>query len=545
MAKELVEGGDTPWCGCELLRWPAGDRDVIDDLREIRYSGTVSCSLLYDACKGGNLEVVRWVMSSFRDVGTAAWEFPMPFRAAVRWGRLDVVKWLNSSTGSVPACLEMLRYNADDCSLANFVASQSLEVVKFCTELFCGYEPNENRDEILEKFIEYCPIGCDVDEGCQWIKDKFSLTKEHCPSLSLISSFKNAKGFKWLINTFSLKPIQEELRCACTDIADQELTEWLITNFSDSVGPVETDTLISACGNKKDSVSVLQVLISNLRTPLKEEEMTQCLVASLSRSNTSIAEWLEKKFHVMDHVNSVPRLTDETFTKVCSSPNGSGIGGIQWFISNCAVTNISERTVIDAIRFFSTEKKILPMLLLLKTFEVSIVSDNDKANMVHIIVSRGNLPQAKQIVSRVSFSSENVAQGLSQGGRKSGKVVKWFIQQFHLNESQVKRNDNRLLFKLIDGNKTSCAEWLIRKFHIGAMTDMHGIDASVSLVCTWKMLLRVFPEMTLSFAKRYLWEYATAFHLHLKASRKMLGLTDADLVAEDDFSYLWTNAWIP
>ncbi|KAH3745581.1 hypothetical protein Pelo_13030 [Pelomyxa schiedti] len=545
MAKELVEGGDTPWCGCELLRWPAGDRDVIDDLREMRCIKSQPYNLLYDACKGGNLDVVKWVMSAFRGLGTEPWEFPMPFRAAVRWGHLDVVKWLSSYTCAVPACSEILANCVKGCYLAHFVASQSLEVVKFCTELFRGSEPPEHGQIMLEQLIECCPGEFQVEESCQWIKEQFSET--HHPGLRSIFDSKNAKGSKWLINSFSLKPTQEDLDCACIEIADQELTEWFITNFSDSIGPVEPHTLISACRNKKDSVLVLESLLSKMRAPLKAEAITRCLIMCLRQSNTSVAEWLEKKFHVMDHVNSVPRLTDEIFSDVHLLMS-EATGGIQWLLSNCTVTNISEKSVVDAIHHFIQQKAPGALLILLNIFDVSILSEKDKTDVVNAIASRGSVSQAKQIVSLVRFSSENVAQGLSHNDVNSGKVVKWFIQQFHLNENQVKRNDNRLLHRLIEYNKTSCSEWLIRRFHVTlkefeTMLDVHGIDSSTSLVGTWKMLLRVYPEMTLSFVKQHLWDFVIASHLHIKASTKRLGLTDADLDADEDSS-LWTHVWI-
>ncbi|KAH3756354.1 hypothetical protein Pelo_11849 [Pelomyxa schiedti] len=538
IAKELVESGGAHWSGCSLLRWPVNDPDLIDDIREIRSSESVPYSLLYDACKGGHLEVVKWVMSKF-GVGAEPWEFPLPFRAAVRCGHIDLVKWLASSTCAVTACNELLRHRSDIPYCHQFVSSSSLQLVRFCTELFYG-QAQTYGNTILKDFIQSSPsTGFEFEEGCQWIKERFSLSSVNLECIT------NAKGLRWWINAFSIKPTQDTLRWVAQHIADEELVEWLILCFPDSVGTVEPSTFIWVCGNKRDSVAVLQCLLTKMTLRITEYDKRQCLSKALSHNNTSVAHWLNNKFHVMDLVNANSWETAGIFSDILCYSNGGGIGGIQWFLENCSVRNISEETVGQAVHCILRQGYMELALLLMKTFGSAYVPSSDREHAISQLLFRSDVSQARQISWHLNFSSFNVSLALSSSVR-SGKVVKWLIQRFHLDEEQVTKNNNQLLGELITYNKKSCAEWLINKFHvtlhqIGIMTDPIYPQTIRSQVGTWKMLMRLFPEMTASFAKEHMMKFVVASDLHVKASKKMLGITDTDVEAED----VCTDAWMP
>ncbi|KAH3714189.1 hypothetical protein Pelo_19303 [Pelomyxa schiedti] len=224
MAKELVEGGgeSTPWSGCRLLRWPVNDPDVLDDIRAIQchHLGS-SQSVLYDACRGGHLEVVKWVVSKFHGGGDgmASWEIPMPFRVALRWGRMSVVKWLACSTGVVRACRKMARLRICGCDLGHFISSPNLEVLKFCTDLFCG-------DDMIP------PANVCSTEGCEWIKKRFRLDPPDD------QYFATAGGTKWAIKSFHLQPTLDDLNFVCADLADQQLVQWMMTKHVQTGGSV-------------------------------------------------------------------------------------------------------------------------------------------------------------------------------------------------------------------------------------------------------------------------------------------------------------------
>ncbi|KAH3758637.1 hypothetical protein Pelo_9548 [Pelomyxa schiedti] len=352
MARELVgrSAVDSPSSGCCLLKWPSDDPDLIDDIREMSQSESMPHSVLYHACKGGNLEIVKWVMSNFSGVGTEHWELPIPFRAAVRMGHLDVVKWMTSTTDVVSACVKMIDQNViGGCDIDEFIASPSLEVMKFCTGLFCG-----GRQEmalrflyrLVDNFLLYTASYSGEDkeslfaEGWLWMKERFSVNSTHLNTAVLS---KNGTAFKWCIENLLLTPRQYHLCSLCTGVADENLVEWLIANYAGTLGPVAPDTFIRACGNKDDSVSLVSYLLMNMappQLPLKPEQHVECLVKSLANNNTAVADWLEKTFHVMDHLRGSPTVAGQTFSKACTSRDCDGVGGVQWFLSHCAVSHI-------------------------------------------------------------------------------------------------------------------------------------------------------------------------------------------------------------
>ncbi|KAH3765791.1 hypothetical protein Pelo_2326 [Pelomyxa schiedti] len=535
MAKELVsQSFDNSWNYRTLLRWPGKDTDMIDDIREIRAGPQVPHSLLYDACKGGHLDVVKWVTSTFDGVGTELWELPMPFRAAVRGGHIDVVKWLASNTRVVSACRQITEWDFDRCSLSTFIASPSLDVVKFCTELFWADVRGGTAELLMAEFIEYCSSG-ELEEGCQWIKERYSMTSP--PNLNCTLG---TRGFKWVTNSFSVQPTQLNLHFACTENPDAEFIEWITTNFPNSARIVPPSTFIWACQNQKDSVPVLEVLLTKTSSPLKEDDILECLVDAVSNNNTSVAAWLEKKFHVMDRINATPSLTDKTFTKICSNSESRGTSGIQWFLSNCTVTNIGKNAVCTAILGKLGRSQAAFALLLMDTFSITEWKWIGTASS---ILFPHELSKVMQIVAHVSFSPKQITQGFPHYVH-SGKVVRWFIQNYHLNEQQVKMNNNKLLSALIANNKKSCAEWIIRTFHVtlkelSVMDHNHETETTFVRVGTWKMLMRVFPEMTASFVHSNLWLFAVASPLHIMASQRILGIGRVDVNAKE----LWSGSW--
>ncbi|KAH3714212.1 hypothetical protein Pelo_19280 [Pelomyxa schiedti] len=48
----------------------------------------------------------------------------------------------------------------------------------------------------------------------------------------------------------------------------------------------------------------------------------------------------------------------------------------------------------------------------------------------------------------------------------SSKEVKWVIQKFNLQYSQIKANHNCLFFNLLSGRKNRCVQWLLNRFDI-------------------------------------------------------------------------------
>ncbi|KAH3743652.1 Ankyrin repeat protein [Pelomyxa schiedti] len=520
MAQELVDNSSSEWKRGSF-QWPANDPDVLDSLNDQK--GKMP-SLLHGTCNRGNLDAVKWVISTFgAALSKSGWDLVQPFQIAVQQGHVDVVKWLGSSTGAVAACLAEFKNSELGFGVNYFSASPSLEVMKCCTEWFRVSQ--DSASIFLDLFFVFrSTTGKNTDDfeaSCQWIKDTLSI--EMAPSLYNITS---TEALRWVISNFpSEPPTSNTLTRACCTIADVELVEWLLANYP-SVGPITPETFVKTCENRKDSVLVLKFLLQT--TPpgfLTPENHKQCLEHALSFNNVTIAEWLERTFHVMDYVNSIPSLVDSCFRFICAE-NNSGVGGIEWFLSHLTIHSINEKSVHKAVGNCFTQFKAQKALFLLKAFNIPICPKN-KGAALNWIVSHATLSEAKHLVSLGEFSSQDIMEGLRLFRFcHSGKVVKWLIQQFNLD-----RQARALLLCLVRSNKRNSAKWLISKFHVTleecvAMTS----TACASEVATWKMLLDVYPEITDSFAKDHLREWVVASPHHLKVTMKKLGLKRDDIL---------------
>ncbi|KAH3758554.1 hypothetical protein Pelo_9644 [Pelomyxa schiedti] len=510
MAQELVQhrGGDAPpsssgdttattttsccWKGVPLS-WPADDPDVMDEIRDA--TGMTTPSLLWDACRGGHVEAVKWVMSTFVGVGSEPWELVEPFHGAVRGGHSDVLKWLASNTDAVAACRTAARM--ERWSVGDFFQTPSLEVVKLCVGWLCGEErdPIEGED-ILSSFIMHSSSSCggkEVEEGCKWIKESFSVTT----APNLLDCINNEEALQWVIKSFNITA-ENDLWYLLKYSKSVKLLLWLPTLINIYNNP---NTFIEeACCNPQDSVSVVEALFSAVLprpSTLPIQQLQEFLKHSLDHGNTHISDWLENTFHVMGGVNADHSVAVSMFPKI------SSFGGIQWFVSHATRETLhilsESSAVTEALKNNILSGLCSSLLLLLDTFKIS-VPPQIRPVVVEQVVSTGNISQAKQILMfHGNFSSDEVAEGLTDSGHhvRSGKVVKWLIKKFHLDEEQVRLHDNHLLKDLLWKQKTNCAEWLIHKFnftldevyscHCGAAFRSHDVPENVedatSCVC--------------------------------------------------------------
>ncbi|KAH3760795.1 hypothetical protein Pelo_7360 [Pelomyxa schiedti] len=533
MAQEFIQSsGCGSWRGIPLS-WPTTDPDLMDEIKDA--TSMITESLLWDACRGGHVEAVKWVMSTF-GVGSEGWELVEPFKAAVRGGHAAVLKWLASTTDAVAACrtaLQMRRKPNDA-----FFGTPSFEVVKLCTEWLCGGERNSwFGEEVLLSFIRYSSSGCDdsgVEEGCQWIKD--SLPVRTPPNLR--DCIDNLMAFKWVVKPFHVTPTKDNVYYALRRSNSMELLLWLLTfcnsnstatldddGDGDGVDCTPAGMFIGACANELiDCEPVVRALWQQKTAQpltLTTQQLHECLSYSLGHAHIDIADWLENTFHVMGGVNADPDMTREILS------NTNSFQGVQWFVSKAtAVRNFSASEVHEALANKLQCSCCRTSLFLLGIFNIPI-PPHLRPVAVEQVISIGNLSQAKQLLtSHGMFSSEDVAEGLlaNKYGVQSGKVVKWLINEFNLNGKQVRANDNRLLRDLLWAGKTNRAEWLIHKFNV-TLEEITSVveqlpwnspEHTLSLR-TWKMILRVFPNIDV---KEHLMQIAMSSPLHIQATIK-------------------------
>ncbi|KAH3765756.1 hypothetical protein Pelo_2383 [Pelomyxa schiedti] len=526
LAQELFESGDAPWRG-GALRWPVyGRREIAEEIREV--PGTVTThSLLFEACRGGHLEAVKWVISTF-GVDKDGMGLVVPFIVAVLKGHSDVVKWLASSTCAVTACIRSRSSGPieEPPTAGELFFSTSLEVMKLCADWFHyeDYGHPEFKETDIYAFLK-SPFN-KIKECCDWLKEKSLLSIDLSP---LDQSHLDSETVRWWVRNFPDPREMGLLLERCCHLSDPNLLEWSLKQFPTIGALITPETFIKACGNEKDSVSVLLFLLPKVTPPpLTNNQLRECLVKALGSNNTSVADWLEAEFHVMDSVNAMPGAAGGAFSNICHDIN-CGVRGLQWFLSHATLHNVSEHVVQSQVSFFlfPCRTSLHLVLLLLKSFNIQLSSETKRA-ACQLIFSKANISQAKQLVASGDLSEADFLEALAHSHCyvKSGKVVKWVLQHFHLNEQQVKAKCNYLLALVILVNKTSCAEWIIHEFNVtlsevAEMNVSWGHNEVESRF--WKMILRVFPQITASFAKKYMLNWATATPLAVKITIKTLG----------------------
>ncbi|KAH3732834.1 hypothetical protein Pelo_16343 [Pelomyxa schiedti] len=395
VAQELVDGKSSCF---RSLRWTPNAPDMLYYIREL----SANCkSLLFEACEGGSLETVKWVMSKFR-VGTEDWELIRPFQCAVRRGHVDTVKWLASTTGVVAACQRSC--TVKNLQKTDFILSSNVEVVRMCTTWFPGKRKDVLTREILCSFMESASQKNDTDfqAGCEWIMPKLLVEQAGHLLLHLTSP----RGVKWLM---SKDPGLTPSMCTFK-IADKELLRWMTTKF-----PVTPHFFICSCGNENDSVEMMQTVLGMTTKSLTLNHLREGLGQALSVNNISIAEWLDSTFHLVSSMKSGK--TTSLFVQICKGQNCSR--GLQWFLTHVQVQHISENFVHRAVALNLHQFHELSVLL--NTFPVAF-----KEFEIHLIkcaTESWSLMQTIDIVSRCAFLTEHICQGLLDSKSvQSGKV---------------------------------------------------------------------------------------------------------------------------
>ncbi|KAH3759376.1 hypothetical protein Pelo_8854 [Pelomyxa schiedti] len=514
--------------------------------------------LLNEACRGGNVDSVRWATSLLG--ADRPWEFIRPFRTAMRRGYPEIIRWMADNTDVVESCRKLLtttkpreRLVLDEQALK----SGNLEVVKCWHSWFNHTGTLSVVDNV--NFANGTKLtGSELTESLQWIKDR-TVTKFRSTIQGLFGYIHNVDAHQWLLEAFSLDPTKETLDLICRQSAEIEPIQWLLQHFGSSLGSISVNSFIIACGNKHDSVKIPKFLLALPIRDCSIKHQVECLVEALACSNTSIADWLEETFHVMETVNATPLCTAETLGSILCKGKWSGqecIEGLKWFVSHANPKNFFEQSLPKAIEDARCHDNLNLYLALSNIFNIK-PTNNLHATLSGAIGFYG-LSDVKQLVSLMNFSASDVASDISESiicCVQSGKAVKWLVQEFNLTEEQIRMNGNHLLFILICSSKTKCTEWLIHKFNItlsevATMWDTKydpgsGISTKVS---TWKMLLSLFPEMTPELVCQHFMPLATVTPLHIEHTMRQVGVTKemvAEYFQQDGVDPTWeTYLWL-
>ncbi|KAH3764143.1 hypothetical protein Pelo_4018 [Pelomyxa schiedti] len=498
LAKQLVDGDDADagtdkrgagGLGCDYgrranarwvresgLEWPVCANGLRDEVREVVVTRGGDDTLMSVVCAGGHIDTAKWVVERFGL--KESWELAAPFMAAVRAGKLEVAKWLCSSFGVVWA-VNMLGLNYP----ADLSVGGDLEMIKWLVEVF----PDSWK---WEKDAKTCTplVLCDVMnnrditlkeriEAFQWIKSYFSFDQEAIQNASL-QRITNVESLKWLVETHGVVLSDALLSVLWwKSVEGVESVEWLVKHHRMSL---TVATFVGACRNIKDDLHCVKVLSQVVDLPPTSPD--EALVVALATGNMKIANWLESSFHVLEkNIKSSPERVNSTLGELCTrSGNHCDTRAIKWFFQQVPAPVIQEDTVTGLI--FKRRVRFSILEFLLGFFHLPAISSLwAEVRWSKFACHTGGLPV------------EEVARAIMMAGSHyySGSVIKRLIQEVvHLQLSRV--------------------------------FGRAGCHVSLAM---WKMLLRVFPEITADFACQRMAGSTLSSPIHIEYVRRNLGLT--------------------
>ncbi|KAH3714040.1 hypothetical protein Pelo_19452 [Pelomyxa schiedti] len=179
----------------------------------------------------------------------------------------------------------------------------------------------------------------------------------------------------------------------------------------------------------------------------------------------------------MDVVNSDTQVAESCLMGFFSESPGykDKVVGLEWFLKHLSSSQASKITMTcihEAVSQALKRGLTNSVSLLLETF--TAFEPHQDRHQFKKIVSAFLWCHMKGFQRLCSGSCSTVLTPEFVGGcltsksfyPYSSKVVKWVIRKFDVQYTQIKANNNQLLFRLLTRPKNRCAQWLIEYFDI-------------------------------------------------------------------------------
>ncbi|KAH3766693.1 hypothetical protein Pelo_1454 [Pelomyxa schiedti] len=448
--------------------------------------------------KGGhgwrNLEGAKWLASALGVGAGDSWVFPAVMRMALRRGCMDVAKWVVSEFDVVEKFPTPVMFGV--CT-----SGDAPENVKWCVENFPSVT---SGSYLLSNLIrnERCTV-----ELCQWLRDQFP---EGVINAYTFASIRDASVGKWALSTSPTLPRNEILNRMCKSIGNVSFVEWLVTerNFTPTA-----ETFFTVCSTPRGGSGLPQWL--STRVKLSPADIQVSLERALRSNNTAIADWLEGTYGVMGAVNSHPEAPGAMLVEICREFGDyeDPVDGLIWFLQHLEhrekITGASVHEAIAVALYYCHNNIVLHLLKVFPEHKPQRGDTVILGSLLPRFVESDNfeLQRLVTLLDCCSLFTRDMVTNLITADSflpTSGKTVKWFIMQFHLEDTDIKLNHNSLLFCLLRRKKINCFEWLIDSFGItlDEVIDMirfwlptsRGNSVDIDLQ-TWKMILHKFPRI--------------------------------------------------
>ncbi|KAH3744174.1 hypothetical protein Pelo_14433 [Pelomyxa schiedti] len=491
------------------------------DVGDVDVEALLSC-----VCQAGKLDVAQWIVKRFSVKG---WELSDPFLLALVGGHLEVVEWLHGLFDVKRVC-----YMQDSFGVHCYAfRSGNLEVMKWSVSLITLEKREASR--AVARFLESKKPAEERIKGCKWVV-------KHYPSLNwerLLSSASDVETHKWFIQNGVLRAGETELFRALSDLCDVKFAEWLLDECH--VNLPDPFLFRSVFRNRKDSVEVVKLLLQRAKD-LPRSVIENGISDALASNNTKVVQWLKATYcRPPGGPVQYPTLAD------CALSKAAWFDTLKQTVDHVPNEMINVSDVVAGVEICLKNSNYSGALYLLNTFHPRRDENSAMWNSLLLAVTKADFSSAKQMAELGQFSQSDVVSIVSDAN--STKLVKWLIESYHISAHQLTVHQNNMLLQnLVRQSRTGCTEWLIRKFHIQwneVLLELEHIGENEKLrvsLLMWRMLLRLFPEITATLVREKLclmWA-AVGSPRHINHSIQALGLAKEDLAA----FYLSESPWV-
>ncbi|KAH3762016.1 hypothetical protein Pelo_6143 [Pelomyxa schiedti] len=499
--------------------------------------------LTHELCAIGNLDVLKWILSSFFQINEGNKFMLYPFvHEASQNGQIEVIKWLVDTfqLSDIP------EFGAD----FRPGASGSVYDVKRFVESFPEWEFDGLQLALTAALFKGPSSADEIIEVCRWLTNRFSLCwADFIGDWTVVGLPQYPEVMKWI-----LSDVTEESdiiliwNMACSELSNIELGKWFIEEKG--ITPTQAD-FMTACSSTRDNLAFIEWLYKQVS--VSSSDLLSSLHMALSHKNESNSRWLEQTY--ISTTNSRPQISLVTLSEMCNLSVDED--WLEWLFTHTSMCDIdcSETELVKFVNECIERNQLHCALSAWERFSLSPIIHCDLLlRLLKELLVCGSLSQVKQVASIGGFTPSEIWNCMSHCSLQPecSEIVKWLVKECTRNISDppviIAENSGcpstaSMFAKMIRDNKRGCLQWLFNRFHI-TLPDVLGKLGNGADLATWKLLLRLLPEITREVATQHFMHIVTASPLHSQFSINRLGVTLND-IQSCDYDNSVTRHWLP
>ncbi|KAH3723040.1 hypothetical protein Pelo_18255 [Pelomyxa schiedti] len=478
--------------------------------------------IMEQVCKNGHLGVLKWVVSALFQIHYSdKMMLGSCLCTATRNGHLHIIKWFLDTFGfefgAIDAKLQLKNGVSDVKSFVEgFPHWKYLEEMAKCVALAEG----ASTDEIIEV--------------CKWLSNRFSIPEVDFLSWELPN---HHNLIKWALS--GEDKCEYWWRLSCSDCGDVELGKWFVEEKG--VVPQSRD-LVSACSGRHDNVVFVEWLFKQVVSSglLSYEDLVLSLHNALATQKELISQWLEK--YLFSSTNARPKVS---LLRLFQCNSNIREDWFEWLFTHHSCScdiDCSQDEVVNVVTYSLypafRHHNLSLTLAVLKKFPLNpAVHHNLFLRLLKKCVESQVLYHVKEVLSLADFSQSEMDKCLDicSSNPLSSKVAKCLTIYYTCtipHSVKALQLTIKMFIGLLSNNKRGCAEWLFHLFgsYISLPLERAPDDLSSQVdLATWKMMLRLFPNINREVTIQFFMKVGAATALHAQYTMSRLGLTLDDI----------------